>query len=218
MKKLGKLVGLLVLLITIPALARVPTIDDPEAFQGLSPEQIQAVKAGEVVILHKDQDSKGDTQRFIQSAILFNQPIDVVWQLLHQTEKQDEYLPRLYKCELVERQANWDKIDFFIKVLFVNIDYRVKHNFDDENYYMFWALDPDYPNDLKHLEGYYRLYKVDENHTLARYGTIFVLSGLIPKSIQEILTRQDLPVSLDAVKKRIDSNGAYTKPDFKKKK
>jgi hypothetical protein len=69
---------------------------------------------------------------------------------------------------------------------------------------------------LKHLEGYWRLYKIDDNHTLARYGTIVSFSELIPKSIMETLTRQNLPTSLNAVKKYVDSGGTYAKPGYKK--
>lgn len=209
--------GLLIFwLCGVMSIAGVPSANSPEAWKGLTPDQIRRVKSGEVVILDKDQSSGEEAKRFIQSAIIFNQPIDVVWKIFRHTEKQEQYLPRLVSSPLVEDHERWNLNDFFVKFAFVNIKYRVRHNFEPENYYFYWALDPSYKNDLKHLEGYWRLYKVDENHTLARYGTMVIISELIPKSIMEEMTRRDLPESMEAVKKYIDSGGTYTKPGYQK--
>jgi len=216
MKK-GKLWGIipLICLFLGSSLAGVPTAESPEAWKGLSPEQIKKIKAGEIIILDKDQSSGDEAKRFIQAAMIFNQPIEAAWNLFIQTEKQEQYLPRLYDSPLVERYATWDKVDFYVKFAFIDIKYRVKHNYDNEQFYFYWALDPSYKNDLNHLEGYWRLYKVDDTHTLARYGTIVMLSELIPKSIMEEMTRRDLPESMQAVKKYIDSGGSYAKPGYK---
>lgn len=208
---------LFVLLLAGKLWGEPPSADNSEAWKGLTKEQIQKIKSGEIVILDKDQSRGEEAKRFIQSAMIFNQPIDKVWALFRQTQNQERYLPRLYESSLVEDHSNWNLNDFFVKFAFVNIRYRVRHNFEPENYYFYWALDPSYKNDLKHLEGYWRLYKLDENHTLARYGTIVIISELIPKSLMEEMTRKDLPESLQAVKKYIDSGGSYTKPDYKKK-
>jgi len=204
------------ILLAIGLMGAELTVNFKDGWDGLSPDQIKRLKDGQVVILDKDQSQGVELQRFIQAAMIFNQPIDTAWALFRQTERQEQYLPRLYKVTVVEEHPTWNKNDFFVKFSFINIIYRVQHNFQPEKYYFYWTLDPGYKNDLKHLEGYWKLYKLDDKHTLARYGTIVNTSDLIPKSIQEYLTKQDLPESMNAVKKYIDSNGAFAKPGYKK--
>jgi len=191
-----------------------PTADSPEAWKGLTAEQIKKVKQGEIVILTKQ--GSGEEERFIKAAMIINQPIDVVWNLLCQTWRQEEYLPGLISSPLIEKHKDWNIVEFNVKVLFIKINYRVKHYIDSEHYYLHWNLDPSYHNDLKHLEGYYWLYKIDDKHTLIRYGTVVVVSELIPRSIQDALTKRDLPKNLQAVKKWLDSAGTYKKPDYQK--
>ena len=188
-----------------------PTTADPKAWEGLTPEQIAAVKQGEMVILQEDQSNTGEQKRFIRCAMVFDQPIEKAWALIGQTERQDEYLPGLDNCELVKREGNWDQVDFHVKIFFVKIDYRVKHERDPERYYQWWNLDPSYDNDLAHLEGYWQFYAMDDGRTLGRYGTKLVVARFIPDSIQEYLTKNDLPKNLDAVRKWINSAGAWHK-------
>lgn len=195
----------------------MPTVNFANGWEGLTPDQARDLKAGKIVILDRDQSQGTDWQRFIQAAVIFEQPIDVVWGLFRQTARQEQYLAKLNKCVTVEDKGTYDKVDFFVKFSFISINYRVQHDFDPQNYYFYWSLDPGYKNKLKHLEGYWKLFKLDEQHTLARYGTIVNTSDLVPKSIQEVLTRQDLPQSLESVKKFIDSNGKYAKPGYTQK-
>lgn len=204
------------LLIAGSLVAKVPTVSFKDGWDGLNPDQVKRLKEGKVVILDKDQSKGSEMQRFIQAAMILNQPVDKCWAIFRQTQKQEQYLPKLYKVTTVEEHPNWNKEDFFVKVSFVNIKYRVQHNFEPDKYYFYWALDPSYNNDLKQLEGYWKLFKLDDKHTLARYGTIVNTSDLIPKTIQEFMTKQDLPESMDAVKKYIDSGGTYAKPEYKK--
>jgi len=204
------------ILLAVIAGAQTPAASFKTAWEGLTPGQISRIKAGQIVILGKDQSKGKEAQRFIQAAMIFDQPVDTVWKLFRQTDRQAQYLPRLDKAVTVEDQGSWNKVDFLVKFALIKIDYRVQHNFEPDHYYFYWSLDPGYKNDLKHLEGYWKLFRVDENHTAARYGTIVNTSNLIPKSIQGYLTRKDLPASLEAVKKYINSNGEYKKPGEEK--
>jgi len=215
MRKSLKILALAIVLAAIPGSAKVPTVSFANGWEGLTPEQVQRVKNGEVVLLDKDTSKGTDMARFIQAALIVTRPIEDSWKLFRQTARQAEYLPKLYKCVTIEDKGSYDKVDFFVKFAFINIDYRVQHNFEPDKYYFHWALDPAYKNDLKELEGYWKLFKIDDQHTLARYGTNVNASDLIPKSIQEALTRKDLPESMEAVKKYFDSGGTYAKSGLK---
>jgi hypothetical protein len=195
----------------------VPTADDPEAWKGLTPDQIAKVKKGEVVMLDKNTSAGAEDQkRFIQAAMIFNQPIDQTWALMKKTELQHRYLPDLENCALVSRNASGDSVDFHVKLV-MNINYRIHHVYDDEHCYLHWGLDPNFKNDMKRVDGYWKLYKIDDQHTLARYGTNVEVTSIIPEFIMEKLTKSNLPVNMDACFKYFNSGGTWTKPEFKGK-
>jgi len=70
---------------------------------------------------------------------------------------------------------------------------------------------------MKRVDGYWRLYKIDDQHTLARYGTNVEVSSLIPNFVMEKLTKSNLPANMDACFKYFNSGGTWTKPGFKEK-
>ncbi|HUT54874.1 MAG TPA: hypothetical protein VM658_15895, partial [bacterium] len=65
--------------------------------------------------------------------------------------------------------------------------------------------------------GFWRLYKIDGQHTLARYGTWVEVSSIIPDFLMERLTKSNLPVNMEAVYKYINSGGTFRKPGYKGK-
>jgi len=190
------------------------TVEDPGAWKGLTEEQIEKVKDGEVVLLDSDESEGDDEQkRFIKAAMIFDQPIDKVWSLFRKTESQHLYLPDLDKCTLVKRDDKGDLVDFHVKIAFVSIDYRINHHYDDDARHLWWHLDPEYDNDMKRVDGFWRLYKIDDEHTLARYGTNVEVSSLIPDFLMARLTRGNLPANMEACYKYIQSGGTYRKGD-----
>ena len=210
--KLVKALSALVLLVLISA---VPTVDNPEAWKGLTPAQIAQIKKGQIVLLDQDTSGGSNQSRFIRAAILFNQPIEKVWPLFRKTENQARYLPDLDSNTLVRRDAKGDLVDFHVVMAGIHIDYRIHHVYDDANCKLTWSLDPTFDNDMKRVDGYWFLYKNDATHTLARYGTQVQVASFIPDFIMKRLTKSNLPVNLEAVKKYIESGGTYTKPGYK---
>jgi len=206
------LIGLMLAVPTVAAPpASAPTIKDAEATEGLTDDAVERAKKGEIVIANTQARSEGTASAMIQAAMLFDVPIHEAYRIVRETDKQCEYLESCDKNILIERTSSYDIVEFHVKILAWEIKYRVKHHWDDKKFRTWWALDPSYKNDLKHLEGYWRLYYVDDNHTFGRYGTKLVVKDFIPKTVQEALTRRDLPSSLEAVRKRINSHGAYKK-------
>lgn len=213
----GTVFGVLLVSVLAAAVGAVPLATEPAAWKGLTPDQVNRVKAGEIVILDRDTSQGGAQTRFIQAALLFNQPLETTYKLFKQTERQDRYLPDLKSCKLVSRDQKGDRVDFHIELFGVSIDYRIHHVYDDANYTLTWGLDPNYDNDMKRVDGFWRLYQYDAKRTLARYGTNVEVSSLIPDAIMARLTRTNLPANMEAVKKYIDSGGTYVKPGYKGK-
>lgn len=191
-----------------------PTDKHPEAYKGLTPDGIAKIKKGEILIL-KNIEAGASPSGMIEAAIIFNQPIDKVWELLvTKCDEQNKFLPYLEKSTLLKKEGNHMFIDFYLKIMNVGMDYRVDHIIEKDKYYFHWALDPSYKNKLKTLKGYWRFYYIDDTHTLARYGTWFEIGIGVPEFVQSFLIKRDLPESLNNVKKFVDSGGKWRKPGY----
>ena len=189
-----------------------PTVNDPEAWVGLDAQAIERVKKGEIVVLGDGGSTEGaGTQAMIKAAFIVDVNIAEAYRILRETEKQYEYTAGSDKNVLITRTETYDIVEFVTKYLTVELHYRVKHQWDNKKFKMWWALDPTFKNDFKKLEGSYNLFYLDDNHTLIRYGTILVVSEFAPKAIQTVLVKRDLPNGLEDVRKRINSHGTYKK-------
>jgi len=187
-----------------------------EARRDISPEEWDRMERGEVITLKETERREGKV--FIQAALIFQQPVEEVHALLSQTERQEEYLPHLDRSILIERTGNRDRVEFLLDFGFINIRYRVRHYYGEPGEFRTsWYLDPDFENDLKEMEGHWDFYRVDDRRTLARYGTRVRIGRLVPKFIEKILTRRDLPKSLGQLKQWVESGGTWRKEEYREK-
>lgn len=213
-KRLGLAFIVVGLMLAVPifaaAPAGAPTMKDPDATVGFQPASVERALKGEIVVATQNQ-GEGAGQTLIQAIMVFDVPIGETLRLLKQTEKQSEYLNACDKSILIERVGDHDLVEFHTKVLAWDLKYRVRHRPDDKKYSMSWSLDPNFKNDLKQLDGFWRFYYRDDNHTFVRFGTKLVVRDFIPKSIQDALTRRDLPNSLEMTRKWVNSHGTYKK-------
>jgi hypothetical protein len=192
-----------------------PTDKDPGAYKGLSPEDVTRLKKGELVIIKDVSGDQGTTKGMIKAAIMFNQPLDKVWDLMTQGWRQEEYLPYLDRSILIKKLPDGDIIENQVKVLFVPVHFWVRGYHYHDRFYVDWTLAQGYDNGMKRLEGFWQYYYVDDNHTLARYGTLTETGFGVPAFVQEFLTKRDLPESLGRQKAWVDSGGTYRKPGYK---
>lgn len=191
------------------------TVSHPDAWKGLTPDAIERVKKGEIVIANQTAQTQAGGQALIQVAMIFDVPIQEAFRILKEFDKQCDYMDSCDIDTSVEKTDTYEIVEFTVKVIAFNIKYRVKHVWNDKTYRIDLNLDPTFKNDLKHFEGFWQLYYIDDNHTLARYGTKLVVKDFVPQSVQETLTKRDLPTTLDAVKKRVNSHGTYKKKGVK---
>ncbi|MCL4477654.1 MAG: hypothetical protein M1381_00935 [Deltaproteobacteria bacterium] len=183
----------------------------PKALAGLTITDINNLEAGEIVILKQDSKSENRNKSLIKASLVINKPIEKVWRLIKCTECQAQYIPDLEESNLVNSYKNGNTVAFTVKALFFTIRYRVNHYFQDNDYRLTWKLDKSYKHDIKDLYGYWQFYKIDDDHTLARYGSKLDVGSFVPEFVENYLTRKDLPKALHAVKKWIESDGKYRK-------
>ncbi len=182
----------------------------PDGLTGLTPGQRQKLFQEEIVFPKRiGQTAAGKS--FIEAALLFNQPAAEAWQLLARTQDQIQYLDHVEKITVISKTPIEDNLEFTTKMAMKTFVYRVIHKFDSKNLSICWSLDPSFANDLKELEGFWRLYPFDQEKTIARYGCSISPGFIVPKFILDALIRKDLRAALAAVKKYVDSGGRWKK-------
>jgi hypothetical protein len=188
------------------------TDQEPTAYQGLTPEQVERVRQDEIVILDRPETVEG--RQMITAAFVFNQDIDTVWTLMTSGWRQEEYLPNLKRSQLIKKWNGGDILEMTVEIMGVSIQYRVLGKRDKSKYHSSWTLDPGFDNDMKEVSGFFQFYWIDAGHTLARYGSWVEVGIWIPRTVQEYMTKKNLPEALGAQKKFVDSGGTYKKEGY----
>lgn len=202
-----KRIGARLTLVTALAWGAAPAhADDPLA--GLAAGEIAKLRSGEIVLV--TGSDAGDHAKHIRAAVVFELPPERAYEILAQPEHEDEYLDDCDEAVLIERAGGRDTVEYRVSVLLSTIRYRVNHTYHPAEHRFLWRLDPTFDNDLKVVEGEWRLYAW-EGKTLARFSTRVDVSSLVPDFIQRRLAGSDVPRSLAAVRKRVNSGGAWRK-------
>jgi hypothetical protein len=174
------------------------------------PAELRAELERDKQVLLKDDHSTGDAfAGYIRAVALFEGPKDRVYELIVEPTKQPLYLPRLTGAEAVDVQQNGELIEFNLRVLMVRIQFYTQHWFYPEYSRVEWFLDHDRNNGIAEQEGYWQLYAVNENLTVGEYGTLVNTGVAVPRRIQEMLARRDIPSALTAFRSYIDSDGTF---------
>lgn len=201
-----------VLAVSAGTAASKPTVKDKDAWKDLTPDAVERVKNGEIVIVTVQSELEEGGKALIKTAMIVDQGIDETYKMLRKPERQCEYLA----CQmaiLIERNDQRDIVEFWVKVFGWILKFRTLYSWDETNYKINWTLDKNFDNSLVQQDGYWQLYSIDDNHTLIRYGSVVVLRKFIPMAIQEILVRRDLPKTMDATRKWLNSDGTYRKKE-----
>ena len=74
---------------------------------------------------------------------------------------------------------------------------------------MDWELDPHFDNDLAGLVGFWEFYPLEDGRTLGRSGARVDVGPAVPASLQDWITRKNLPQSMEHVRQWVDSGGSY---------
>jgi len=196
---------IVILLKVIPLLAQNHEFGK-DGLNGLTAEQLEDLEKGKVVFYATGYQI--EKASLIKAAIVFNKTPQESWDLLSKTEDQVKYLD---ECVDVRKSPGRDgKEVHTIKALFLTFQYGVLFEFQPEDLYFHWRLDPDYNNDLNGLEGFWRLYPYGEGKTLARYGSNISVK-YVPGWIESVFKKRGVKKALLSVKKYIDSGGKYRK-------
>ncbi|MBC7365154.1 MAG: hypothetical protein H5U07_11555 [Candidatus Aminicenantes bacterium] len=169
----------------------------PDGMSDLTEEQKSKLFSGEVIIT-SSPDIKPNYQTIVSAAILFPRSVEKVWAVLSAPERQAEYLEEIDKLKIIEQVADYNRIEFLVRIMGQKMRYTVIHHFEPGEYFFCWELDRSVHNDLKELYGFWKLYSVGDK-TVGRYGSYIQLAFPVPDFIKNWLYKKNLRSSLKKV-------------------
>lgn len=167
------------------------------------PALVEALLERKVVLA----DDAGAPEGVARALVIFEQPIDRAFLLLSQTTRQREYRPDLAGIETLEALPDGSVEEQRLRILFLDIRYRVRHRSDRERRRLTWELAPGYDHDLARLEGSWELYPLPPHRTLGVFGTRVEVGAALPSFLQEYATRKNLPRTLERCRRWVDGDG-----------
>lgn len=149
-------------------------------------------------------DGDGET---VRAYVLFDRPLDRVYALLSETARQGEYRSELEGLATVARLPDGHVDEHHIRILFVEVGYRLRYRLDPQRRRIAWELDPSAPNPMRRVEGSWELYAMDPTHTLGRLSTAVDVGDALPAFLEEAVTRRTLPRTLERCRLWVNADG-----------
>lgn len=138
--------------------------------------------------------------------VIFEQPIKRVYDYLAETERQIEVRPELTSIEVVSRGEHHVD-EYRMKILFKRYEYRLQYSLDPVAHELRWELAPGFENDLERLDGFWQLYALHADRTLGRFGSRVSVGPGVPRFLQDWMTREKMPDTLENIRRWIDAGG-----------
>lgn len=200
------LVTMMALLVAVGAGAQTQGFGDVDKY--FTAANIGKLEAGETVILnHTFTDEKGNAAGSGLAMILIERPVKDVWNVLIDFSAYPQFMPRVVSTKEYFHEGNSYGIDYTIKVMVKKIRYHILRTRKADEGILTYRIDKSKKNDIADTHGFWVLRPHGENRCILVYSVV-VDSGIsVPKSIQNYLTRRDLPGLVGAVKKRAETIG-----------
>jgi hypothetical protein len=144
----------------------------------------------------------------VLALVLFAKPRNEVIRLFTQTERQIEYRSDLERIETVERFENGNVDEHHMRILFVDIRYRLRNRWDTRTGRFGWELDPTFDNDVRAIQGFWELYELDASRTLGRIGSQVDVGPALPGFLQRSVARKNLLRTLERCRRWVDTTGS----------
>jgi len=197
-----------------PAPAAATAAPDPletaEAILAAQPRDLVDRLMAEGVLVLQEVEEKGPLRGgIISSYVIFDQPVERVYRLLAQSERQAEFRPEMSSIETIEMGPRGPIDEQRIKILFQTYVFRIAYQLEPESRRIDWTLDERFDNDLAHVSGFWSLYAMSDGRTLGRSGTRVDVGPAVPAMLQDWITRKNVPTTMKHVRLWVNSNGSY---------
>jgi hypothetical protein len=150
----------------------------------------------------------GSCSELVPAVVLFAHSAPRVFALLGQTERQTEVLKLVSSIQVVSREPGAHVDRHEIHVLFRSIRYHIRYRPDAGALRIWWELSPDHPNDIRSVTGYWELYPLADDRSLGLYASAVDVGPVLPKRMQDALTRKNLKQAVVGFRRWVDEMGA----------
>jgi coenzyme Q-binding protein COQ10 len=206
---ISSLVMALVLLAQpVPAWATLP----PETkamllAESMTEEMYARVAAGKTVTMSRPTPV-GKAGVRVAAFKLIHSSQDLVFEAVSDCKRMPEFMPHFEYCKIVPSDTplppneRWNEnqlnFGFFPLKVKINITQHAKLQKPSR---LSWSR---VKGDTKHNEGYWHIVPLAEGQQLLVYDTLSDPGTAVPEIVQRILTENDLPKTVEAVKKRVE--------------
>lgn len=184
----------------------------PAPVPGLSDKEMATLNKGEVVTQSEVYNTpEGKRAARGKAYVVVKAPPEACWAIVTDYTKFPEFMPRLKKVQVLEKnETNW-KVQQSISVPLSSVSYTLDLKFNAEAKRMDWTIDKAKKNDIKDTQGSWEYLPFGEGRTLIRY-TIAVDTGtFVPQFVEDYLVKKDLPEVLNSFRNRVESGGKWKK-------
>jgi hypothetical protein len=194
----------------VDASAEPGAADTAESILAAQPRDLVDRLMSEGVLVLQEVEEKGPLRGgIISSYVIFEQPVERVYRLLAQSERQTEFRPEMTSIETIEMGPRGPVDEQRIKILFQTYVFRIAYQLAPERRRIDWTLDERFDNDLAHVSGYWALFAMSDGRTLGRSGTRVDVGPAVPAVLQDWITRKNVPTTMKHVRRWVNSNGSY---------
>jgi len=179
--------------------AKVETIRDR-----LSKEQWAEVQRGEIITSKVDgTDAQGNKTSVVQSAAILRFPVAEVWSVVIDFESRPRFIPGVRAVNLIRREGNQLWLEEHLRVLLMNIDFRVINTVEPQIGRVTWRLDPDGDNDIADTTGFWQVVSIGERRTLVHYQAKVDSGQPVPGFIEDYFAERSLPKMVGGLREEI---------------
>lgn len=191
------------------AVPAVAASDAQSLLAGQPRELVERLFERKVIVMQEVGPHGTPDDAFFLAYVIFEVPPEDAYRLLAQTSRHIEFRPEVTSIETVARTEAGPVDVHRLRVLFLNVSYRLRYQMDPAHDAMRWELDPGYDNSLARAEGFWELYPLDAHRTLGRFGSVVDVGPALPHRLQAWVTRKNLPRTIDRARRWVDSGGTY---------
>ena len=179
--------------------AAIPlSIEDPDLVARLRDEKMVVTERREPV---------SDAGPSFIGYVVFDRPVDRVFELLRETSRQGEFRPDLDRVESVEHDPDGSLDEHHARYSFFDLVYRLRYRFEAEERRISWRLDPEFENALRRVEGRWELEPWGPAQTLARFETSIEVGAALPRVLENAIVRRSVPATLEGCRRWVNADG-----------
>jgi len=184
----------------------------------LTRETISRLERGDVILFKKrTKDAKGRSLGRGRVVALVNRPFDQVWDHLCRIEDHPQFMPRLVDIEVYEVDGDTRGTKETVALPFKKVCYHIIQKTEKDTGTLTWRLDRTKKNDIRDTSGTWRLKPHGEGRCIVAYSAVVDSGMFLPKVLESFLMTYNLPDIVQALKKRAESDGTYTKRGWKRR-